>query len=124
MQSTDVFIAPFGSASYEAVFLATGAVLIAFPDGYGLYKIKNRITDHTLFHSYMYYQNLIYPLETSELFFEKGQDIGQYDWSWDKLRVLIARAINMRLDYITNVKHNIPNNHPYTSNKHYHSNRH
>ncbi|KAG2392307.1 hypothetical protein C9374_012559 [Naegleria lovaniensis] len=100
MQDTDVFIAPFGSASYESVFLSSGAVLFTFPDGFPPNRIQNRITDHTLFHSYMHYQNIIYPIEASELEYEKGIDIGHYSWSWHKTRLLIARSLNMRLDYL------------------------
>ncbi|KAF0978567.1 hypothetical protein FDP41_002387 [Naegleria fowleri] len=103
MQDTDVFIAPFGSASYESVFLSSGAVLFTFPDGFPPNKIRNRITDHTLFHSYMHYQNIIYPLESSELEYEKGITIGHYSWSWHKTRLLIARSLNMRLDYLYTV---------------------
>nr|CAG4712289.1 unnamed protein product [Naegleria fowleri] len=100
MYDTDVYVCGFGSPSFMSIFLEKGAVLLAFPNGYEWNLLSNRVGEHDLFHAYMHYQNLIYPLENGELQYEKGVTTGNYLWRWDKMKESLITACHMRVKYL------------------------
>nr|CAG4711070.1 unnamed protein product [Naegleria fowleri] len=100
MYDTDVFLSPFGSASFNSILMSSGAVLLTFPNGYEPDKISSRIYEHDLFHGHMWYQNLIYPSMADEIYFPPHAEAGSYLWKWEKMKVLITTALNMRIHYL------------------------
>ena len=105
MYETDIFLSPFGSASFNSVLMSSGAVLLTFPNGYEPSPSENRIFEHDLFHGHMWYQNLIYPSLADEIFFPPHAQAGSYLWKWDKMRVFITTALNMRINYLVSTSY-------------------
>ncbi|KAG2379200.1 hypothetical protein C9374_007339 [Naegleria lovaniensis] len=100
MYDTDIYVCGFGSPSFKSIFLDKGAVLLAFPNGYDVNVLSNRVGEHELFHAYMHYQNLIYPLGKGELEYEEGVTTGNYVWRWDKMKETLLTACHMRVKYL------------------------
>ncbi|KAL9649197.1 hypothetical protein ABK040_004218 [Willaertia magna] len=101
LYDTDIFISPFGAASFNSIWLPTGAVLLSFPNGYLPDQLTwGRVDEHLLFHSYMHYQKFMYYTNSTEVKPRAGTTVSDSDWHWDKMYPLILTSLYHRVKYL------------------------